>query len=540
MDRACPAVLNEVIVSIPTNSIVDRTVSISTVDRTASMESIVRSRAQQLPAFDSNAEQPVREYMFDATNPGSDRLRVLVVDGRSATCERLESALERSEYRVRTVRAESGATARSTLADGAYDAIVVSEKLSGDESGVAFLRRLSGEDSDGISIVFVSDSADEMAIDAAIEYGANRCVSRVHGSDVWYRILAEAVVSEVESRRTRSRLERTTDELNRIYDTVPVMITRKDANNRLLTVNEAVTEYVGLPREAIEGNFAEDLFPEQSDEFHEMDRQVIDSGEPIENEVQPLTTPSGETRWMKTDVLPYRSGDGGVDGVLIVSEDVTELKAREEELARQNERLDRFVSVVSHDLRNPLSIASGRLHLAQTECDCPHLQPIQAALERMATLIEDLLELARDGDAVSELESIGTSTLVDRCWATVDTVDAILTTDLDRTIRADEGRLRQLFENLFRNAIEHGGTDVTVTVGETDEGFYVADDGDGILEGERERVFDPGYSSASGGTGFGLSIVKEIADAHGWDVRVTESADGGARFDVAGVEFDDG
>jgi signal transduction histidine kinase len=76
---------------------------------------------------------------------------------------------------------------------------------------------------------------------------------------------------------------------------------------------------------------------------------------------------------------------------------------------------------------------------------------------------------------------------------------------------------------------------VTVHVGESDGGFYVADDGPGIPEAERERIFEAGYSTADEGTGFGLRIVEQVVDAHGWEVTVTESEQGGARFDVTGV-----
>lgn len=99
--------------------------------------------------------------------------------------------------------------------------------------------------------------------------------------------------------------------------------------------------------------------------------------------------------------------------------------------------------------------------------------------------------------------------------------------------------MRQLFENLFRNAVEHGGPDVTVTVGELRNGFYIQDNGNGVPEPHREEVFETGYSTSEDGTGFGLSIVQQVANAHGWSIRVTESADGGARFESTGVEFDD-
>jgi len=214
-----------------------------------------------------------------------------------------------------------------------------------------------------------------------------------------------------------------------------------------------------------------------------------------------------------------------------------QVRARERDLARQNERLEEFASVVSHDLRNPLTVAEGRLELAREECDSDQLDEVRRAHERMSALIDDLLTLARDGEAVGEFESVDLGTLVEGCWQSVDGADATLVTESDATIRADGSRLQQLVENLMRNAIEHGGEDVTVTVGALNDGFYVEDDGTGISESDRDAVFEAGYSTTGDGTGFGLSIVERVADAHGWAVRVTDGADGGARFEITGVTF---
>jgi signal transduction histidine kinase len=157
----------------------------------------------------------------------------------------------------------------------------------------------------------------------------------------------------------------------------------------------------------------------------------------------------------------------------------------------------------------------------------------------MDELIDDLLTLAREGDRIDDLKPVDIAALADGCWKNVETAEATLATTADRTIRADRSRLQQLLENLLRNAVDHGGPDVSVTVGDLDGGFYVEDDGRGIPPAERERVFDPGYSTSNERTGFGLRIVKQIADAHGWDVAVTHGVDGGARFSVTGVEFVD-
>ena len=141
------------------------------------------------------------------------------------------------------------------------------------------------------------------------------------------------------------------------------------------------------------------------------------------------------------------------------------------------------------------------------------------------------------------MEPIALTEVARDSWQSVETRQATLEVDGSQTVRADRSRLRQLFENIYRNSVEHGSTssrpegdDATVTVSAMDGGFYVADNGPGIPEADREEVFEAGYSTAEDGTGFGLRIVRQVADAHGWEVTATESESGGARFQVTGVE----
>ena len=218
-----------------------------------------------------------------------------------------------------------------------------------------------------------------------------------------------------------------------------------------------------------------------------------------------------------------------------------QLQTRETELEQQNERLDEFASIVSHDLRNPLNVAQLRLEYLSKDCGSEHLPPIERALERMDALISDTLTLAQQGNVVAETEPIQLTELVDNCWETVSTREATLEIVDAVTITGDRGRLQHVFENLFRNAIEHGGADVAVRVGRiADDGIYVEDSGTGISEADRETVFQPGHTSATDGTGFGLTIIKRIAEAHGWEVAIASGTDGGARFEFTGVEVDEG
>ncbi len=233
----------------------------------------------------------------------------------------------------------------------------------------------------------------------------------------------------------------------------------------------------------------------------------------------------------------------------VVLNDVTELEATRRQLEAKNEKLDAFAGTVSHDLRNPLSVISGRLKLARRDCDSEHLDHIADAHQRMEELIEDLLVLAREGQEISDPEPVDLGAVAEQAWRSVEADAGSFAIETDRTVLADRSRLQQLLENLLRNCVEHG-TDSTatsddaegddpplrITLGELDDGFYIEDTGPGIPEADQETIFEAGYTTHDDGTGFGLSIVEQIATAHGWTIRATDGSAGGARFEITGVE----
>jgi signal transduction histidine kinase len=266
------------------------------------------------------------------------------------------------------------------------------------------------------------------------------------------------------------------------------------------------------------------------------------------------------TRHFILHVVPIRLDAENASGYAIYT-DVTERREREATLREQNERLDEFASIVSHDLRNPLSVAEGYVTLASDTGDPTHLDKAETALERMDELVGDLLSLARQGRSVGETEPVSIATLAREAWESVDAVEADLVVESDVSLDADPARTRELFENVFRNSVEHGRPkagetgaggdegpsedrdgdaldDLTIRVGEASfrsgdgdvTGFFVEDDGRGLPE-ESHRVFESGFTTDEGGTGLGLAISERIAEAHGWEVRALTGESGGARFE---------
>jgi len=286
----------------------------------------------------------------------------------------------------------------------------------------------------------------------------------------------------------------------------------------------------GITTEEVQGETPREVFgEEQGAELAANYHRCVKTGEPISYEEE-LPVSEGARFW-QTKLAPVVN-DGETTRLVGVTRNVTERVERERRLRQQNERLDEFGSVVSHDLRNPLSVAQGRATLLAEQAESEHLDPLLHALDRMEAIVEDTLTLARQGETIDETESISLTDLVGKCWATVDTENATIEIVDKMTFQGDPDRLQHVFENLFRNAVEHGRSDVTVRVGRYGErGIYVEDDGPGIPADKRDDVLEPGHSSTRGGTGFGLTIVKRIVEAHGWELSVTGGTDGGARFE---------
>ncbi|WP_336326049.1 PAS domain-containing sensor histidine kinase [Halovenus sp. HT40] len=307
---------------------------------------------------------------------------------------------------------------------------------------------------------------------------------------------------------------------------------------RFERLNRAYEEQTGITTDEVRGETPIDVFGEElGADLQANYYRCVQAREPISYEEE-LPVETGARFW-QTILTPVIT-NGEVTKIIGITRNITERVKRERQLRNQKEQLDEFASVVSHDLRNPLNVAQARAELLAIECESEHLQPIIESLDRMEEIVSDTLTLARQGQAVSDAESIAVVNLIGKCWKNVRTDEATIEIADEVTIRGDRSRLQHVFENLFRNALEHGGADVTVRVGRIDDrGIYIEDTGPGIPADARETVFEPGHTSASGGTGFGLTIVKRIAEAHGWQVEVVDGTDGGARFEFTDVEFAD-
>jgi PAS domain S-box-containing protein len=336
------------------------------------------------------------------------------------------------------------------------------------------------------------------------------------------------------------------------------------------------------PNEFVGENVFDHVHPDDRQRVRDTFRDLVDADAESTTRSVELRFRHADEGWLWIESRGASEEGSAVDGYVVTSRDIGERKAYERDLERERDRLERFASIVSHDLRSPLTVANGQLELARDECASDHLDAVQRAHDRMSTLIGDLLALAREGAATPQLETIDLAALARDSWRHTAMGDATLVVETTTSIVADEGQLRRLLENLFRNSAEHGSTGnrtesgdavehgstsprsqapedsvehgstgsrsetddsaehgapgVTVVVGALDDGFYVADDGTGLPAHDPETLLDFGVSTAAGGSGLGLSIVNEVVENHGWNLTLTDGDDGGARFEIRGVE----
>jgi len=375
-------------------------------------------------------------------------------------------------------------------------------------------------------VLYTGKGSEEIAA-KAINAGVTGYLQK--GGPDQIRRLANRVKHAAVEYRTRIESERYSTVLQALGYPIYVVNDRAEFEY----INEAFVELTGYDREEIVGSGPELIKTDDGvEKANEMLANIVSSSGPNRQKFRvDIRTAQGDVVpcYDHMAALPFDEEFRGSVGIL---RDATTEQRRREELLRQNERLEEFTSIVSHDLRTPLGNAQTAAELAQATGSEGAFEQLDTALDRMDRMIDDLLTLAREGRTVSETESVDVQSVAAEAWepfcCAADTLDQ---PDERLTVDADPPRLRQLLENLMRNAVEHGSSPVTVTVGATATGFYVADDGPGIDDGHRDEVFEPGHTTAADGTGFGLSIVKRIADAHGWETAVTESDAGGARFE---------
>jgi len=212
-----------------------------------------------------------------------------------------------------------------------------------------------------------------------------------------------------------------------------------------------------------------------------------------------------------------------------------------------SDHIEEFVSIMSHELRTPVQKAKSGIDLIAADCDSEYIDETRGTLDRMEELLSELLSVVKYGNPVEETHTVDLETVINKAWPEHPTATLEIESSLP-AVDAEESRLQQIFENLFQNAIEHNTGEIQIRVGVIDHtdsaptqetiALYIADNGGGLSPEKRKKVFEYGYTESKTGTGLGLAIVERIVAAFDWKISLTESRDGGARFEIRNINTD--
>ncbi|WP_457676914.1 PAS domain S-box protein [Thiolapillus sp.] len=363
-----------------------------------------------------------------------------------------------------------------------------------------------------------------------------------------------------------TEMRRTQTELLKLYQAVeqsPSSVVITSPNGDIEYVNPKFTEVSGYGAEEVIGKNPRILKSGETgpDEYADLWETIHNGGEwrgEFHNRRK-----DGSLYWEAAAISAIRDSEGNITSILAVKEDITEKKRLETEVEKQNRELalaetmaamGRMASMIAHDLRNPLSSVKmtlqilGKKNAPATGKDTRELCGISLEQIRyMEEILSDMLSYSRPDALKPE-------------WIPMDKVIDLAVSMSQRrqykkkihlytqyhsglpTIHADPTKLRQVFSNLISNAFQatlgsdHPEVSIEAMIELGDEGTSVrvdiCDNGCGISREERQRIFEPFYTTRAKGTGLGLAIVKRILDQHKATIEVSDNQPRGTCFSV--------
>lgn len=495
-------------------------------------------------------------------NPGDARLvKEALIDAQDAQFElvhfdRLKPALE--ELKKKT-----------------FDIILLDLSLP-DETGLKTLYRAHTEAPNVPIVVLTGLSDHELALKALQEGAQDYLVKGQVESDLLSRSIRYAIerAQILEARKESEEKYRSlTDD---VLDSSLVGFFIIDANYNVVWVNKSVELYFGLPREQIIGKDKKILVEtklkyifENPDDFEARSLSFLDNKEQVQTfECHILESENVEERWLQHFSQPIYSGlyaGGRIEHYTDITERknfeerqlqlVSQLEKANVELKALSELKSRFVSMVSHEFRTPLTAIMAASDLLKRYNDRmtpeqkeARLNKIQKEIKHMVQLLEDILVIGRaeagkfpyNPDYINIREIC--EDIIEEVKVTYNSTHEIdfVCINPKEKIYADEKIIRHITTNLLSNAVKYSpqGSMIQFYLN-FDDGitFEFKDKGIGIPPEDLKSLFEPFHRATNVGdvygTGLGLAIVKKAVEAHGGEIDVKSKSGEGTTFTVS-------
>ncbi|KXB05391.1 hypothetical protein AKJ50_01055 [candidate division MSBL1 archaeon SCGC-AAA382A13] len=471
-------------------------------------------------------------------------MEVLMVDDEPGLLEQAKSFLEKENERLK-IRISTSAKKALKLLEREECDCVVSDYQMPEMNGLDFLETVRGKrNSDIPFIMFTGKSREEVAI-KALNFGANRYIRKGGSPKSQYGVLADAIIQEVKRVKSKQKLSENKKKFKQLFEMNPVPTHLFNKEGELVEVNQSACQTLGYEKKELLGKniFEIPFLTEEAQNkiigfFQDYVNKNLDEengSPPIEPEIIEVETKKGKSRIGEVKAKPIKN-NGKISGVIGVVRDITDHRKRREK--------EKFLhSLLRHDVQNKTQIIHGYLQIL-AEKDLPDKQKksVEKALNACKESIS-VIEKVKTLREVNREEEVGEVNIGSVIKNVVSEKEPQASEKGIRIEYEDCGYnvmggplLDELFSNLIENSIVHSDCEkIRISSEETEEKciFTLEDDGCGIPQEGRKKIFERGYRKGdTGGSGLGLYLVKEIAESYEGRVEVENSELGGAKVDV--------
>ncbi|MFW9914695.1 MAG: PAS domain S-box protein [Candidatus Thorarchaeota archaeon] len=248
---------------------------------------------------------------------------------------------------------------------------------------------------------------------------------------------------------------------------------------------------------------------------------VLETGETNREELLYKFRTTAEQKWLLAEYARPAEGK-----VLVITKDITDRKQDEDDLRRQKKELGDFAHAMAHDLRNQLNHIKGYASLLQKKYDPAHGKKIEGFVDSINDLLGRSLALAEAGQIIGKACSTDLSELIRKTAEETIPENIFFHLDSLPLVTGDPGKITQIFQNLFENAVFHGSPrKIEVRRRDSKDGIsiFISNDGEPIPYELHLDIFRRGFTTKEEGWGLGLAIVKKIVEAHGWQIALEDA-----------------
>ena len=473
------------------------------------------------------------ELLYD-TNERSE-IVVLLVDDDPSMLDLTATFLERERDEFTVISESFGDEALERLERERVDAIVSDYDMP-KMNGLDFLENVRQDHPDTPFVLFTGKGSEEIASEAISKGVTDYLQKETNASQ--YSVLANRLLNAVERYRASESLKRSEEKFSKLVTNSTDVISVVDESARFKYISPACKWTLGYEQEELIGECAFDYMP-PNDRMDAMESFFEGIEDPSYEPVIEFRFEDPEGGWSVVEARGKNLFDDEfIQGYVVTARDISDLKKREQELRQRNGQLSDIQTMITRDLREPLSAAKGFVDLYREDHDESYIDKVSSSLDRMDVLLGQIVTLVENDAQIGATQPLPFEEVVRQAWQTIDANQAKLHIDNSRVLEADPELFQQLVENLLRNAVDHTDDDVIIHVGTTESTLYFEDTGPGVPPSDREEIFESGSTTEPDRNGLGLTIVKQIALGHGWTITATESQAGGARFEVTDVNFE--